>query len=63
MPADLQIAPDAVDGLARRARRIVDDLAGVADGAAAELRAFAAAAEQAARRAREADRDSAERFR
>ncbi len=62
--ADLRIDPDATDDLARRARRIVEDLGGVTDGgAAAELLAFAAAAEHAARTAWEADRDAAERFR
>ncbi|TCK20374.1 hypothetical protein [Pseudonocardia endophytica] len=64
MEADLQIDPDVVEHLARRARRIVEDLAGVADGGAAvDLLAFADAAEDAARRARDADRDAAERFR
>lgn len=64
MAADLQIDPDVVEDLARRARRIVDALAVVSDGGAAgELLAFADAAEHAARRAREADRDAAGRFR
>jgi len=62
--ADLHVDPDAVEDLARRARRIVDDLGGTVDGgAAAELLAFADAAEHAARRTREADRDAAAGFR
>ena len=66
VPADLQIDPDAVDGMARRARRVADDLGtGPADvgGATAVLLAFAEAAEHAARRARDADRDAADRLR
>ena len=68
MPPDLHIDPDAVDGVARLARRIVTELeAGMpvevpealtapVHRAAAELVAFAVAAEGAARRIRDADR-------
>lgn len=69
MPADLQIDPDAVEYLARLARRIADDLARLPAGdpairhAADELLAFADASELAARRVRETDVAAADGFR
>lgn len=72
VPADLQIDPDAVDDMARLARRIADDLDDLPVGnlgtptalhrAVDELLAFATAADVAARRAREADLATADRF-
>ncbi len=74
MPPDLHIDPDAVDGLARLARRIAAELdAGTpvevpetltapVHRVAAELAAFAAAAQSAARRIRDADRAAAAGF-
>lgn len=77
MSADLHLDPDAVDELARLARRIAEDLdAGAPAGsdlaetltrpalrAAAELAVFADAAHRAAGLARDADRRAADGFR